>query len=191
MGATKKTRLQRLDHKRRLLRWLVEGKTMVSFCRRKCSPTIHTVYEWLRKDLSFSEDVREAKFVGYDVMAQSCIDIADNGGEDGEGQREDVPRDKIRIWTRLQLLARWDSARYGDRILVGGDGGDPIRVMNDSQVMTEIMGLLALAKTRQLSEGIGPNGNGIGEGIGNGKAEVEVKLELTDLTDRGSVETLN
>jgi len=129
-----------------LLDWVVQGKMMKAFCKQEDMPCIKTIYNWLRDDLTFAEELREAKFIGYDVQAQTCLEIADNATP------ADVQVAKLRIWTRLQLLARWDSARYGDKILVGGDGGDPIRVMNDTEVMKEILGLLAVAKTRQLRD---------------------------------------
>lgn len=167
MEAKKRLRVQKSDHMRLLLGWVIQGKTMASFCRRSGSPKIQTIYEWLRTDLAFSEDLREAKFVGYDVMSQDCLEIADFEN------MNDVSRARLRIETRLKLLARWDTARYGDKILVGGDGGDPIRVMNDGQVMDEIMGLLALAKARQISD------------------KVDSKAVDNKPPDRNSVENLN
>lgn len=130
---------------RALLTWVARGQTVVAFCKQPGTPCVRTIYNWLDKDLVFADEFRRAKAVGYDILAQQCLDIADHGGP------EDVAHRKLRIWTRLQLLARWDSARYGDKIMVGGDGGQPIRLTDDA-AMSEIMRLLATAKARQLRD---------------------------------------
>ena len=136
----------RADVIRLLVSWVAAGKTVVSFCRQPGTPCVRTIYNWLDSDLVFAEEFRRAKVVGYDVLAQQCLDIADHGST------EDVQHRRLRIWTRLQLLARWDSARYGDKIQIGGDGGHPIQVMSDQDAIREVMNLLATAKTRQLRD---------------------------------------
>ena len=35
---------------------------------------------------------------------------------------------KLQIETRLKLLAVWDPKRYGNKMQIGGDGGDPIKI---------------------------------------------------------------
>ena len=39
---------------------------------------------------------------------------------------------------------------YGDQLTIAGDADAPLHVMSDAQVTHEIMGLLAVAKTRQM-----------------------------------------
>jgi hypothetical protein len=80
-----------------------------------------TVYDWLRADPDAQEAVRLARDLGFDWLAHECLKIADDTSQDvvfdGEGvphsNRTAVLRAKVRIWTRLQLLSRWDPSRYG------------------------------------------------------------------------------
>lgn len=132
--------------KKLLLDWVAKGKTVYAFCRQPGTPCVRTIYNWLDKDLIFSEQFRTAKAVGYDIMSQQCLDIAD------AVNAKNVRQQKLRIWTRLQLLARWDSKRYGSKIVLGGDVDNPIRVMDDAEVAREVARLLAKAKMRQLSD---------------------------------------
>ena len=68
-----------------------------------------------------------ARDEGFDAIAADCLDIADDksgdvkivGGEDNPIEvcnTEFVQRAKLRIETRLKLLAKWDPKRYGDKV---------------------------------------------------------------------------
>ena len=121
-----------------LLAWVADGKTLNKFCEQKGAPTPRTIHTWLDQDLAFAEEYRTSRAIGFDVIAQDCLVIADEGGE------HDVRHRGLRIKTRLQLLARWDSVRYGDKIRAEVSG------LSDADTMGEILKLLAVAKTRQL-----------------------------------------
>ena len=66
--------------------------------------------------------------MGFDAIAEECLDIADNAsndwmtreGKDGETSwqvnGEHIQRSKVRIETRLKLLAKWCRQRYGEGI---------------------------------------------------------------------------
>lgn len=133
---------------RQVCLWIAKGKTVRSFCQQPGTPAARTVYSWLDKDPVFAEEFRTARLIGHDMLAQECLDIADSGNE------LNIKHRRLQIWTRLQLLARWDTARYGERIQVGGDGALPLRlqVMSDDDVMSKVMELLATAKKRQLRD---------------------------------------
>lgn len=84
-------------------------------------PAVVTVWEWARKDVSFSESIAQARVEGFDALAAQCLTIADDTTEDPGSRR-------VRVETRLKLLAKWDPKRYGDKLeLSGGDA--PIRVV--------------------------------------------------------------
>ena len=128
-----------------LLRWVAGGKTLLSFCRQPGTPTSSRIYKWLDEDPGFANEFRSARAIGYDALAEQCLLISDHGDESNVRHR------KLRIWTRLQLLARWDTARYGDKILLGGHLEHSV-TMTDDEVRCEVMSLLATAKSRQLTD---------------------------------------
>jgi hypothetical protein len=41
---------------------------------------------------------------------------------------EHVQRSKLRIETRLKLLAKWNPKKYGERVAVAGDADSPLKV---------------------------------------------------------------
>lgn len=87
-------------------------------------PGVTTVYDWQERDAEFSEAIARARIAGFDVIATDALDIADSAPPIAE----EVQRAKLRIETRLKLLAKWDPRRYGDRIATehSGPNGGPI-----------------------------------------------------------------
>lgn len=82
--------------------------------------------EWLRNDPEFSLAYEQARGYRYDDLAEECLEIADDTsidtviGADGSRRpnKEWIQRSKVRIQTRLDLLARWDPARYGAKVQI-------------------------------------------------------------------------
>jgi hypothetical protein len=81
-------------------------------------PKWQTIYEWMGRDQLFADRIAHAREVGYDAIAESTMDIADedmptlpSGGRDGAA----VQHAKLRIETRLKLLAKWSPKKYGER----------------------------------------------------------------------------
>lgn len=86
-------------------------------------------YKWLEVDAELKAMFQAARDAGFDVIAEDCLEIADDArndwmerqGEDGQGEGfqlngEHIQRSKLRIETRLKLLAKWDPRRYGEKI---------------------------------------------------------------------------
>ena len=102
------------------------GVTLAEICRQPGMPGYTTVWEWKNAHPEFAEAYARAREVGFDVLAEGCLAIADDGTNDymqeatGDGAAayrlngEHVQRSKLRIWTRLELLKRWDPKRYGE-----------------------------------------------------------------------------
>lgn len=98
---------------------LAKGEGIATICRDPDMPSFNRVYEWRKADQAIDEKINAARALGFDVIAESCIDIADAKDEyepkDLGGKLvRDPQRDKLRVWTRLQLLAKWDPKRYGE-----------------------------------------------------------------------------
>lgn len=109
---------------------IANGETLRAICREVDKPSFFTVYKWLRAKEEFKAAFDAARDVGFDVIAQECLAIADDASEDyvmgKKGpvfDKEHVMRAKLKVETRLKLLAKW-SQRYGDKMaLTGPDGG--------------------------------------------------------------------
>lgn len=96
-----------------------------------------TVYRWMEDDEEFAGRIAGARARGFDALAEEALEIADDGSNDyvkrakGEATEdvfdaEHVQRSRLRVDTRLKLLAKWDPKRYGDLVkLSGADGTSP------------------------------------------------------------------
>jgi hypothetical protein len=139
---------------------LSTGEPLAQICRDDAMPAYRTVYDWMAAHDDFSANIARAREAGFDQIAMDCLDIADDKSGDvrfvGEDEREVcntefVQRAKLRIETRLKLLAKWDPKRYGDKMaLVGGDpaqGDQPIDVAYSNRDRAKAMAAL-VAKQR-------------------------------------------
>lgn len=107
-----------------IIEWLSEGKTLRDWCRAN-KTAYDTVYLWLKKDQEFARRFAEARETGHDVLADQCVEIADEKPPVDENGRTDsgyVAWQKNRIWTRTQLLSKWNPKRYGDKVGVDHSG---------------------------------------------------------------------
>ncbi|WP_300573550.1 hypothetical protein [Phenylobacterium sp.] len=120
---------------------LTKGEPLAAICRDDHMPAYRTVYDWQKANETFSANIACAREAGFDAIAVECLNIADDtssddkwGGESGDvrtANSEWISRSKLRVETRLKLLAKWDPKRYGDKVaLTGGDDGDkPLTVV--------------------------------------------------------------
>lgn len=132
-----------------IVEWLSSGKTLTSYSRQPGKPSVYVVYDWRAKDVEFAQRFARAREAGFDVMADELESIAEEPSE----HPDDVAHRKLRVWTRLQLLARW-SPRYSERstVQVGGDpAGVPIQI-DDAERVRRIESLLATAAARKASQ---------------------------------------
>ena len=130
-----------------ICRRVSEGENLRQICRDK-NIAWHAVYRWLRAKPQFAADFQAAREVGEEAIAAECLEIADDGrndyvkrelGDDGAEvdvfNAEHVQRSKLRIDTRLKLLAKWNPKKWGDRITHAGDANAPVNlVLNGSDV---------------------------------------------------------
>lgn len=113
---------------------LEKGEALEVICREEGMPASRTVRDWRTQDPAIGERFDEARDIGFDAIARDCLEIADDGRRDYqvlEDGREVVDHDhisraRLRVETRLKLLAKWDPRRYGDKIEHSGPGGTPL-----------------------------------------------------------------
>jgi hypothetical protein len=139
---------------------LSEGISLREICRQEGMPPWQTVYSWMERDASLVEAIARAREIGYDALAEECLKIADDGTNDYvEGERgpqlnsEHIQRSKLRIETRLKLLAKWNPKKYGERVQVAGDAENPLKVEAEVQADKLLQAILANAQMTRQADG--------------------------------------
>lgn len=130
-----------------------EGEPLRQICRSEGMPAWRTVYLWMEQNEEFAAHIAQARARGYDAIAEECLEIADDkrhdtriigadGGEHEAANTEWISRSKVRIETRLKLLAKWDPKRFGEKLAIGGAADlPPIRTMTDEQLAARVKAL--------------------------------------------------
>jgi hypothetical protein len=103
--------------------WIASGKTLREFCRQDTKPSHDAVYDHEKLSTEFKQRIACAREQGEDVIAQECLEIADDGSNDWveskfgpQVNQEHIQRSRLRVDTRLKLLAKWNPRKYGERI---------------------------------------------------------------------------
>lgn len=134
---------------------LSDGIPLRQICKQEGYPSYRAVYRWMVADEDLSSHIARAREVGYDLMAEECLEIADNlkmgkrtTFSSGAGEDEDsmtvVEEDmlghrRFQVDTRLKLLAKWNPKKYGDKVQVGGDPENPLAVTADVALFDKIL----------------------------------------------------
>ena len=121
-----------------ILERISEGEPLRVICREEGMPCFRVVYKKREEDKEYDARFARARLLGFDAIAEECREIADDGRNDWMLKKmkdeeftpvldhEHVQRSKLRVETRLKLLAKWDPKRYGEKVtneLTGPDGG--------------------------------------------------------------------
>ena len=152
MGQTKRTP----EVETRIIEGLCDGIPLRELCRQDGMPSWRTVYDWISADEELAARIAHARELGFDAIAEDILDIADDGTNDWvERKRQDgsvdvvmdsehVQRSKLRIETRLKLLAKWSPSKYGEKqtVDVGNKPGETLKA-EVSIVSPELMSELA------------------------------------------------
>lgn len=133
---------------------LSQGIPLAEICRGEGMPCVRTVSDWRLAHANFDAAIARARVEGFDAIAADCLRIADDGtGDkwiDDEGHertnQDVVQRSKLRVETRLKLLAKWDPKRYGEKVVVAGDPEAPL----STGATPEVIGALAQMTPEQL-----------------------------------------
>lgn len=115
---------------------LAQGEPLAAICRDEGMPHPSTVRDWMKADAEVSRAIACAREDGEDWLAAECLSIADDGSRDYETKEDGrevvdhdhIQRSKLRIDTRLKLLAKWNPKKYGERLALAGDPDAPVVV---------------------------------------------------------------
>jgi hypothetical protein len=128
---------------------LGKGETMRQICRDEHMPHWTQVYEWLSRDEGLSLRVAHAREAGYDALAEESLAIMDGEPlavfDEGGNKRYDsgsIAWNKNRAEHRLKLLACWNPKKYGNKVALGGDPGNPVQVEIQSEADAYLATLL-------------------------------------------------
>ena len=143
--------------KAEILQLVSSGKFISEICRLAWMPSVRAVNDWGKRDPAFAKALEAARLQGCDVLAESCLAIADDGrndyvDEDGKlrADTDHIQRSKLRVWTRLELLKKMYPKKYGDKVDLnhGGQSDNPVRLIASSmtpeestQLYTEMLAL--------------------------------------------------
>lgn len=90
---------------------LAAGEPLAVICRDEHMPGLRTVYNWTTADKELSAHIAHAREAGEEAIAASCLGIADDTTDEPASR-------KVRVWTRLELLKRWNPDKWGDKVKV-------------------------------------------------------------------------
>lgn len=125
---------------------LSKGEPLAWICNDDHLPAVRTVSAWRSANETFDADFARARDEGFDAIALDALHIADDNGKDTRytkdgaevADSEWISRSKLRVDTRLKLLAKWDPKRYGDKIAhVGGDPATDSPIQSQGTIRVE------------------------------------------------------
>lgn len=122
---------------------LAGGESIPRICRDAHMPNCRKVYEWCEADDSIAAAMAEAREIGEDHIADEALKIAD-GLLPATGGVSDAQRDKLRVDTRLKLLAKFNPKRWGDGLQLrhaDSEGGK----LDTAPLVSELLGLMGNA----------------------------------------------
>lgn len=118
---------------------LSKGEPLAQICRDEHMPHPSTVRDWAETNSAVSRAIARAREDGFDAIALEALAIADNTGLEQHDtietpfgtmpNKEWMMRSKLRVDTRLKLLAKWDPKRYGEKLELASDPGRPVQVV--------------------------------------------------------------
>lgn len=118
-----------------LLSHVSNGKTLRSFCRE-----INLQYSYMYNYIN-ELDTRALRFarareIGSEAIGEECLEIADTPQEGIETEESEngtkikkadmLNHRKLQIYTRLQLLAKWNPKKWGDKLDLNANISEPV-----------------------------------------------------------------
>ena len=134
------------DIRAAIIELLASGKFLREIARMPGMPSTQAIRNWRKADPDFDKEIEAARLEGCDVIAESCMQIADDGTNDyydDDGVRkvdtDHIQRSKLRVDTRLRLLEKMHPRKYGAKVDVnhGGQEGNPVRLIAANMTQEE------------------------------------------------------
>lgn len=119
---------------------IANGQSVREIARGEGMPAMSTIFRWLSEHKAFQEQYARAKEAQAEYLAEELLDIVDDAsndwmerqGADGSTHEvvngEHIQRSRLRADTRKWLLSKLLPKKYGDKLALGGDPGNPLAV---------------------------------------------------------------
>lgn len=156
-----------------LLRRFAAGETIKAICEDEHMPHRSSVYYWIAAEgeefAEFQKAYGPAQVAHALALADDCLDIADNtdhdtrtisrsdGSEYDVANTEYIQRSKLRVETRMKLMAKRAPALFGESLQLGGMGGGAIKTEEVGErdlgrrlAFTLVKGLLGAKQAKQI-----------------------------------------
>jgi hypothetical protein len=113
----------------RICERLALGESLRSVCRDEGMPNASTIIRWAETE-PFSQQYARAREIGYSLLAEDLLAIADDGTGDSwvddEGQvrtnNDVIARSRLRVDTRKWMLSKMLPKVYGEKVDVNHAG---------------------------------------------------------------------
>lgn len=107
---------------------VADGESINKISKMPGMPARSTILKWFRDVPGFSDMYIRAKEIGFEVLADEIIDLAD---APENTKKEELNRHHLMIETRKWLLAKLQPRKYGERVtqeIVGNREESPVQV---------------------------------------------------------------
>lgn len=137
IGPQTKFTKQRFDE---ICAGIARGKTLAELLEIPGMPSRRGFLDWCDSDELLASQYARARQLGFDAIAEDLVRISDierlgktvttdETGRESITTKDMVEARRLQIDARKWLLARWDSKRYGDKLLhTGADGESPLSI---------------------------------------------------------------
>lgn len=168
-----------IEKAKRVLDAISEGTTVTGIAKKLGFPRKYIYqwqgeqegrkFKWGGEEKDFREHFARAKEMGFDAIADEAMEIADDFElvtveETTESEKgffrktkslDTTEQRKLKIWTRLQLLAKW-SNRYSDKQKVELTGKDGGAIQSETKVVESMSTeeLMRIAQMQTNEQGI-------------------------------------
>ncbi|HHI2788604.1 TPA: DNA-binding protein [Escherichia coli] len=118
---------------------VADGQSINKISKMPDMPARSTILKWFRDVPEFSDMYMRAKEIGFEILADEIIDIADAAENTDKDQ---CRRHQLMIETRKWLLAKLQPRKYGERVtqeIVGNKEEAPVQVEVNQTTVLEII----------------------------------------------------
>lgn len=104
---------------------LSKGEPLAQICRDKGMPEDRTIRRWSEERDDVKSAIAQAREAGEEFLLAECLEISDSPTERtpfGSFDGGHIQEKKLRIETRLKLLAKWNPKKWGDKVDLTSNG---------------------------------------------------------------------
>lgn len=115
---------------------VADGQSINKISKMPGMPNRSTILKWFRDVPEFSTMYARAKEIGFEVLADEIIDLAD---AEENMDKDQLRRHQLMIDTRKWLLAKLQPRKYGERVTqeIVGNGDGPVQIEQHTQMTIE------------------------------------------------------